>query len=140
MYPNGDTSTFRNGKWAHIKNNALSDSNEQRELKMQTMVEGETDIRIREDQTVFIDYQNGNRKIIYADQTQIFFDQKLKYREIKSVRGPLIRIHLHRENNLNMIGHGSAFAYLGFTDILERSYDGYLFEIFGESITSHYYV
>jgi hypothetical protein len=38
-----------------------------------------------------------------------------------------------------VIGHGSAFAYLGFKDILERSYDGYLFEFIDQEISSHFY-
>ena len=40
----------------------------------------------------------------------------------------MIRINLGRDYNYNLIGYGSAFAYLGFSNILERSYDGYLIE------------
>lgn len=77
---------------------------------------------------------------MFPDQTEIYYDDKSRTREIKWLYGPIIRIHLPRQNNLNVIGYGSAFAYLGFKDILERSYDGYLFEIFDSEITSHYYL
>ena len=55
------------------------------------------------------------------------------------MNGPFIRIYLPRDYNLNVIGHGSAFAYLGFKDILERSYDGYLFEFIDHEFSTHFY-
>ena len=39
-----------------------------------------------------------------------------------------------------MIGFGSAFAYLGFKNILERSYDGFLYEFIDSEFTSHMYI
>lgn len=44
-----------------------------------------------------------------------------------------------RDYNLNVIGYGSAFAYLGFKNLLERSYDGYVFEFIDYDFSSHYY-
>jgi hypothetical protein len=44
-----------------------------------------------------------------------------------------------REKDLNVIGSGSAFAYLGFNNILERSYDGALYELYHTSFSWHSY-
>lgn len=60
--------------------------------------------------------------------------------EIKNKNGPFIRIHLPKENKNNVIGYGSAFAYLGFQDLLQRSYDDYMFEVIDEEISSHSYL
>ena len=42
--------------------------------------------------------------------------------------------------DFNVIGYGSAFAYLGFQNILERSYDGYLYEVLDGEFASHMYI
>ena len=86
---------------------------------------------------MFITLPNNDTKTIFVDGTEIYHDEKLKRIEIKSpfVESPIVRISLARDYNLNLIGFGSAFAYLGFTNILERSYDGYLFEVVDKDIS-----
>ena len=45
-----------------------------------------------------------------------------------------------REKDLNIIGHGSAFSYLGYENISERSYDGFMYEIWNPKFSSHLYI
>lgn len=51
----------------------------------------------------------------------------------------VIRINVGRDKDFNVIGAGSAFAYLGFHDISERSYDGALYELYHPSFSWHTY-
>ena len=51
----------------------------------------------------------------------------------------MIRITPARSKDFNVIGSGSAFAYLGETNLLERSYDGFIYEFHHPSFSSHFY-
>lgn len=134
-HPNADISVYRNGRWSRV----AADKKEGEPMEVTTLSEGEDQIRIREDFTVVIVDGRENRKVIFPDGTELVDKVKERVREIRNPTGPFIRIHLPRDYNLNTIGHGSAFAYLGFKNILERSYDGYLFEFIDSEISSHFY-
>ena len=99
-------------------------------------------IKIRDDQTIFITLPDKNTKIIFPDGTEIYHDHKANYRTIKNPfnDSPIVRVHLARNNNYNLIGYGSAFAYLGYTNILERSYDGYMLEVMDKDLSVHQYI
>lgn len=58
---------------------------------------------------------------------------------IKNPGNFVVRINLGRKKDFNVIGSGSAFAYLGFSNLLERTYDGELYEVFHPSFSWHAY-
>lgn len=120
-----------NGRWTRIRANHYIQGDSQQPSKIDEIVEGETLIQIREDQTIFITLPNGDSKIIFPDGTEIYHNKKKNRRDIKSPfeEAPIIRVSLPKSNSFNLIGFGSAFAYLGFSNILERSYDGYMLEV-----------
>ena len=65
---------------------------------------------------MFIEEKNNVKRVIFPDSTEIY--ESGRKREIKNPMGPLVRINLPRDVDFNVIGHGSAFAYLGFKNIL----------------------
>lgn len=82
--------------------------------------------------------------IIFSDNTKVFYNNASKSYEILTFNTYLkeellIRIYLPKEKDFNLIGHGSAFAYLGYNNLMERSYDRFIYEFWGKDFSSHLY-
>ncbi len=71
-------------------------------------------------------YPNKDKLVIFRDGTKIRKAGNNKIL-ISNPENIVIRINLAREKDFNVIGSGSAFAYLGFSNLLERSHDGALY-------------
>lgn len=81
---------------------------------------------MREDSTVFVDYMNGDRMICFRDGITVKTTKKGRQVEILNEHNIIFRVVFPKSKDLNVIGSGSAFAYLGEKNLLERSYDGIL--------------
>ena len=72
---------------------------------------------MREDSTVFVTFENKDISVLFKDGTIIRKDSKNKI-EILNPNQVVVKIRLPRDRDFNVIGSGSAFAYLGFKNIL----------------------
>ena len=107
-------------------------------MKVEQKIETDKKIVMREDSTVFVSYPNKDKLVTFKDGTTIRKTSK----NVISIKNPhdiIIRIHLPRDKDYNLIGSGSAFAYLGYTNLAERSYDGGIYEFYHPSFSWHSY-
>ena len=50
------------------------------EIAIEEIIEGETTIKIREDQTIFIEEKGNVKRIIFPDETEIYENEKIQTR------------------------------------------------------------
>lgn len=96
-------------------------------MRVVARTDGDKKIAVREDETTFVDFSNGDHLVVFRDGTKFMHFASNKTIEILNDCGLVIRKTHPRSKDFNVIGTGSAFAFLGENNILERSYDGNLY-------------
>jgi hypothetical protein len=67
---------------------------------------------------VFVDYLNGDRMICFRDGIIVKTTQRGRKVEILNDSNIVFRVIFPKSKDLNVIGYGSAFAYLGEKNLL----------------------
>lgn len=95
---------------------------------------------MRADSTVFVK-NSSSSIIIFVDKTKYETNNKANSITITHPEYPTVRIRYdpHQIQNNNIIGQGTAYAYLGFDNLFERSYNGHIFELFSEYFSFYRY-
>ena len=97
-------------------------------------------MEIRSDGTIFIKAKSYT-KLIFLDSTVTLVDNErntvtVTYKNYPTVR---IRVDPHLISNENVIGVGSSYAYLGESNIFERSYNGRVVEVLSTHFSLYRY-
>lgn len=93
-YPNGDTAWYRGGNWLRIVNNKRQRKDAPAEaLKVETLMEGDRRIHVREDETVLI-FHGALTTVVFKDGTTIVTDSKQHTTTTYKVGFPTVRIRL----------------------------------------------